>query len=270
MEKTVFITGASTGIGRSCAEVFIRNNWNVVATMRNPQKGMDLVAYPNVFVTEMDVTDCESIRNATRKAVERFGQIDVLINNAGYYSIGVVEAIEDQEIRRQIETNLLGLIMVTKAVLPYMRERRNGLIVNISSVAGRTVVPLQSIYHATKWGVEGFSQSLKYEVEDWGIDVVLIEPGVIKTDFYTRSMSFSKNDSLKEYHEITEKVGDYLIEGGKNGSTPEEVAAKIYMIAGKKKRKLHYVVGKSVGIVFANKILPEKVFRKMVKSTMMK
>lgn len=268
--KTVLITGASAGIGFECAKIFMENGWNVAATMRNPDAFPDALKRENVLVTKMDVTDIGSIRQAVDETIRRFGQIDVLINNAGYYSIGVVEAISEEEIARQINTNLLGLIYVTKTVLPHMRERRNGLIINLSSVAGRTTVPLQSIYHATKWGVEGFSQSLKYEVENLGIDVVLIEPGVIKTDFYTRSMSFSKNNDLKEYNEISEKVGKYLVEGGENGSNPIDVARKIYGISQSGKRKLQYLVGKSTQIVILSKILPNGLLRKMTKQTMMK
>lgn len=268
--KTVFITGSSTGIGYECAKIFMENGWNVVATMRNPQNAPDSLKQRNVLIVKMDVTDDDSIKNAIREAICKFEQIDVLVNNAGYYSIGVVEAIPEEEIRRQIETNLLGLIYTTKAVIPHMREKRNGLIINLSSVAGRTTVSLQSIYHATKWGVEGFSQSLKYEVEDLGIDVVLIEPGVIKTDFYTRSMQYSQNADLTEYKQISEKVGKYLIDGGKKGSSPRDVARKIYIIAESRKRKMQYVVGKSTEIVALSKILPDKMVRTIIKKTMMK
>lgn len=267
---TVLITGASTGIGYECAKIFLENGWNVVATMRDPEKAPDTLKQRNVLITKMDVTDNDSIKKAIQEAIFKFGQIDVLINNAGYYSIGVVEAIPEEEIRRQIETNLLGLIFTTKAVLPYMREKRKGLIVNLSSVAGRTTVPLQSIYHATKWGVEGFSQSLQYEVEELGIDVVLIEPGVIKTDFYSRSMKYSHDEKLTEYQETSEKVGRYLIDGGNNGSNPKDVAEKIYGIAKSRKRKMQYVVGKSTGIVTVSKLLPTKMVRKIIKQTMMK
>jgi len=268
--KTVFITGASTGIGFECARIFMENGWNVVATMRNPENVPDELKQSNVLITKMDVTDVDSIKKAIQEATCRFGLIDVLINNAGYYSIGVVEAIPEEEIRRQIETNLLGLIFTTKALLPYMRKNRSGLIVNLSSVAGRTTVPLQSIYHASKWGVEGFSQSLQYEVEDLGIDVVLIEPGLIKTDFYSRSMKYSRDEKLAEYKEISDKVGKYLIDGGNNGSSPREVAEKIYKVAQSRKRKMQYLVGKSTEIVTLSKILPSKMLKKMIKKTMMK
>jgi len=268
--KTVFITGTSAGIGLECAKIFSENNWNVVATVRNMNSIPKALLKNNVLPVQMDVTDTESIHNAVRTAIQKFGRIDVLINNAGYYSIGVVEAISEDEIRRQIETNLLGLIYTTKTVIPFMREKRSGLIMNLSSVAGRTTVPLQSIYHASKWGVEGFSQSLQYEVEDFGIDVVLIEPGVIKTDFYTRSMCFSEEEETSDYKDLSEKVGRYLIDGGKNGSSPDEVAKKIYDIAESKKRKLQYLVGKATEIVTLSKILPNRVFRKITKNTMMK
>lgn len=268
--QTVFITGSSTGIGYECARIFMENGWNVVATMRNPQNAPAALKHSKVLIVKMDVTDNDSIKKAINETICEFGQIDVLINNAGYYSIGVVEAITEEEIRRQIETNLLGLIFTTKAVLPYMRAKRSGLIVNMSSVAGRTTVPLQSIYHAAKWGVEGFSQSLLYEVEDFEIDVVLIEPGVIKTDFYTRSMNYSKNEKLSEYEELSDKVAGYLIDGGNNGSDPAEVARKIYKVTESRKRKMQYVVGKSTEIVILSKILPSKMLRKIIKKTMLR
>lgn len=155
MKKTVLITGCSTGIGKSCAICFLKMGWNVVASMRNTSDGNDLKQYGEVLLVRTDVTDRESVAQAVSTAIDTYGQIDVLVNNAGYYSIGVLEAISDTEIERQINTNLMGLIRVTKEVLPYMRERRSGRIINISSVAGRTTVPLQSIYHATKWGGRG-------------------------------------------------------------------------------------------------------------------
>lgn len=270
MNKTVLITGASTGIGRECAEKFAKMGWNVVATMRSPEKEKELITYSNVFLTKLDVRDSESIAAAVNAGIEKFGRIDVLINNAGYYSIGVIEAIDEEEIFRQIDTNLIGLIRVTKAVLPHMRKERSGVIINLSSVAGRTTVPLQSIYHATKWGVEGFSQSLQYEVAEFGIDVVLVEPGVIKTDFYERSMKFSEDKSLKDYERISESVSKYLINGGRNGSLPEAVAEDIYKIAVAKKRKMQYPTGKSTGIIFLHKILPHRMYVNAIKSTMIK
>ena len=126
--KTVFITGTSTGIGYECAKIFMENGWNVVATMRNPQNAPDSLKQRNVLIVKMDVTDDDSIKNAIREAICKFEQIDVLVNNAGYYSIGVVEAIPEEEIRRQIETNLLGLIYTTKAVIPHMREKEMVLL----------------------------------------------------------------------------------------------------------------------------------------------
>lgn len=270
MTKTVLITGASSGIGKACALFFAKNGWKVAATVRKPEAGKIFDEFENIFPVIMDVTSKESIASAIETTIQKLGQIDVLINNAGYYSIGVLESIDEAEIEREIATNLTGLIWVTKAVVPFMRQKKSGRIINIASVAGRTTVPLQSIYHATKWGVEGFTQSLQFELSECGIDVTLVEPGVINTDFYTRSMAYSFDNSLTEYAKMSSSVSNYLIEGGKNGSSAEAAAMDIYKIASAKKVKLHYPIGKSTGIIWLHKLLPRKVYVSAIKSTMMK
>lgn len=270
MKKTVFITGASSGIGKETAIKFSQMGWNVVATMRNPEKETELKNYDSITLLRLDVLEKDSIEFAVKKTIELYGAIDVLVNNAGYYSIGVVEAMTEAEISRQLETNLIGLIYVTKAVLPYMRKARKGVILNVSSVAGRTTVPLQTIYHASKWGVEGFTESLQYEVEPFGIKVSLIEPGVIKTDFYNRSMQLSENKELTDYQEFSNQVSRFLINGGNQGSSPKEIGERIYQVAISKKIKLRYPVGKSTAILYLYKLLPSKIYRNAIKSTMIK
>lgn len=153
-KNTVLITGASSGIGKETALYFQKMGWNVIATMRSLEKATDMHKLQNVTLLSLDVTEPASIRNAVNEAVLQFGTIDVLVNNAGLYTIGALETFTDEDIQRQINTNLIGLIRVTKEVLPHMRKVRKGTIINVSSVAGKTTVPIQSLYHAAKWGVE--------------------------------------------------------------------------------------------------------------------
>ncbi|MCL2819140.1 MAG: SDR family oxidoreductase, partial [Actinomycetia bacterium] len=169
MRRTVFITGASSGIGRQTALLFQERGWNVIATMRDPRSEEELGQLDKVLVTRCDVTDPDSIRTAIDDGLSAFGSIDVLVNNAGYYLLGPLEAMTYEQIRRQIDTNLVGVILVTMAMVPHFRERRAGTIINLSSIAGVVSIPLQSLYHATKFGVEGFSEALRYELRPFGI-----------------------------------------------------------------------------------------------------
>jgi NADP-dependent 3-hydroxy acid dehydrogenase YdfG len=162
----------------------------------------------------INMTDTDSIKKSIADGLSIFRQIDVLVNNAGFYTIGVLEAATNEQIQRQLGTNLLGLINMTKEILPHFRKHKSGMIINLSSVAGRTTVPLQSLYHATKWGVEGFSESLQYEVRPFNIKVKIIEPGVIKTDFYGRSMTIAEDKGLKEYQDYSKKVTSNLVRNG--------------------------------------------------------
>ena len=264
--KTIFITGASAGIGKSTAQIFANLGWQVVATMRSPEKETELTKNGNILVLPLDVTKPETIDSAVKTAVDRFGSIDVLVNNAGFYTIGALESFSDEDIVRQIDTNLVGLIRVTKAVLPYMRQRRSGKIVNLSSIAGRMTVPIQSLYHATKWGVEGFTEALQFELKPFGIDVALVEPGVINTDFYGRSMNCVLPDN--EYKGYVTAVRDFLVKSGGKGSKPEIIGETIYKIAESRKPKLRYIIGKSTFIVPMHKILPRSLYMYIVNKIM--
>ena len=187
MSRTVLITGASTGIGRATAERFHREGWNVGATMRSPDDGRELSQLPNVHVTRLDVTDQESITTAVAEVSERFGSIDVLVNNAGFGAYGPLEITSSETIRRQFDTNVIGLLEVTRAVIPIMRSQGDGVIVNISSMGGRMAFPFGSLYHGSKFAVEGISEALVYEMMPLGITVKVVEPGAVATDFGGRS-----------------------------------------------------------------------------------
>src|SRR5829696_6606028 len=156
MEKVVLITGASSGIGLETAKLFQTKNWKVAATMRVPTKVAELHNIIDLECVRLDVTNVASIRTAIDTTLEKFGRIDVVVNNAGYGLLGPFEAASDEQIRRQVETNLFGVMNVCREIIPYFREQKRGMIVNISSVGGQTAFPFSSLYHATKWAVEGF------------------------------------------------------------------------------------------------------------------
>lgn len=205
MKNTILITGASSGIGKETAILFQSKGWNVVATMRSPDIEQELVKLDNVFVTRLDVTDNVSIKSAVDQGIKQFGTIDVLLNNAGYGAYGPLEAFEEHRIRRQFDTNVIGLLETTKAVLPHFRANKSGIIINISSIAGRMTFPLGALYHGTKFAVEGLSEALHYELEPIGIKVKIIEPGLIATDFAGRSLDFANEESLQEYQPVVLK-----------------------------------------------------------------
>lgn len=227
MSKTIFITGCSTGIGRATAEYFQAKGWNVVATMRNTTDGEELAKLDNVLVTKLDVTDEATIQDAVKKAVTKFGIIDVLVNNAGYGAAGVLEATPMEKIRQQFEVNIFGLLATTQAVLPIMRKQKSGTIINISSIGGRVTLPLFSLYHGTKWAVEGITASLQYELKPLGIDVKIVEPGAIATDFATRSLDFNDDMSLEEYRPMINNFMAAIQQVSGSGITPDNVAKTI-------------------------------------------
>ena len=168
--RTVFITGASAGIGRATARLFREKGWNVLAAMRAPEEAGP-AGLEGVARLRLDVTDGESIRRAVEEAVGRCGAMDVLVNNAGYGLVGPFEASTPEQVGRQLATNVTGVMDVTRAVLPHFRRRGGGTLINLASMSGRTAFPLYSVYHATKWAVEGFSESLQFELRPFGIAV---------------------------------------------------------------------------------------------------
>lgn len=199
MSQTVLITGSSTGIGRETARLFQARGWNVIATMRTPESETELNRLDNVRVLRLDVTDEASIRDAVAEGIGAFGSIDVLVNNAGFGAYGPLEATSLETIRRQFDTNVVGLLAVTRAVVPHMRSRGRGTIVNISSMGGRVAFPLGSLYHGSKFAVEGLTEALSYELGAIGVRVKLVEPGMTKSDFGSRSLVFSSDDTMPEY-----------------------------------------------------------------------
>jgi len=240
MNQTVLITGASTGIGRATVEYFQQKGWNVVATMRTPDKETELQKLDNVLVTRLDVTDPSSVEAAVAATLEKFGSLDALVNNAGYGAFGPLEAFSMEGVRRQFDTNVTGLIEVTKAVIPVMRKQGGGYIVNISSVGGQFAFPLGSLYHGTKFAVEGLSEGLQYELAPAGIKVKVIEPGAIKTDFAGRSFDFVNDESIEVYQPVVQALNKALLSELDKGAEPVEVAEVIYQSVTDGTDKLRY------------------------------
>jgi NAD(P)-dependent dehydrogenase (short-subunit alcohol dehydrogenase family) len=226
----VLVTGASSGIGRATVSACAARGWSVAATMRQPDAAGDLAALPGVVVLSLDVTSADSVESAVATTVATFGRLDVVVNNAGYAIDGVFEGADDATIRRQFETNVFGLMRVTRAAIPVMRRQQGGTIVQVASMGGRVTFPLYSVYHGTKWAVEGFSESLAFELRPFGIRMRLVEPGAIRTDFYGRSrepigapIGAGYDDLVARCEAISPRLAASL-SGGTPGAAPHGAA----------------------------------------------
>lgn len=248
MKQTILITGASSGIGKDAVKYFQLKGWNVIATMRNPEKETELTRLQNVFVTKLDVLDLDSIHQAIDKGIQKFGGIDVLLNNAGYGAYGPLESFPRENILRQFNTNVIGLLDVTRAILPHFRENRKGIIMNVSSMGGKMTFPLGSLYHGTKFAVEGISESLRYEVEEFGCRVKIIEPGAIATDFAGRSFDFNNDEKMTAYQNIVSKIMTTFPKMIKSASPTSIVTKVIYEAATDGSKKLRYMAGNDAKI----------------------
>jgi NAD(P)-dependent dehydrogenase (short-subunit alcohol dehydrogenase family) len=206
MARTWLITGTSRGFGRAWAEAALERGDRVVGTARDTRTNDDLVAtYPETFrVLALDVTDRAAAFDVVKQAHDHFGELDIVVNNAGYGHFGAIEELSEAEVRDQIETNLFGALWVTQAALPYLRERGAGHILQVSSIGGVSAFPTVGAYHASKWGLEGFSQALAQEVAGFGISVTLIEPGGFATDWAGDSARRSK--PIAAYGPVREAV----------------------------------------------------------------
>jgi NAD(P)-dependent dehydrogenase (short-subunit alcohol dehydrogenase family) len=268
MPQTVFITGASTGIGKVTAELFFERGWNVAATMREPTAARSDTRW---LATRLDVTDQVSINTALKEARDRFGRIDVLVNNAGYSLSGTFESMDEARIKRQFETNVFGLMRVARSVLPQFRAARAGVLVNVASMGGRLTFPFYSVYHATKWAVDGFSESLAFELAPLGIKVKIIEPGAIKTDFYERSADFVHDRALTEYNALVDKGMRRMTKAGLKGAPPRIVAEAIWKAATDGSSKLRYVVGSDAkGLLAMRRLISDGMYHSMIKGRLLK
>ncbi len=265
--NTILITGASSGIGKTTAKHFQANGWNVIATMRKPEATGELADLDNVMIARLDVQDPSSIKDAVGEGIARFGKIDVLLNNAGYGSYGVLEATPMEKIRRQFDVNVIGLLETTKAVIPHFRENQAGVIINIASMGGKVSFPLGTLYHGSKFAVEGLSEALSYEMSAIGVKVKIVEPGMIKTDFGGRSLDFNNDESLGEYQGVVGNLFAAMEPLAAAGSEPELVAETIYKAATDGTDQLRYIAGPDAEEIIANrKALDDATFLGGIKS----
>lgn len=249
--RTIFITGSSTGLGRAAALRFAREGWRVLATLRRPEQAAELAEHPGIELLPLDVTRPEQIEAAAASAIER-GPVDVVFNNAGYGLAGPIEGTSDEEIVREIDTNLLGVIRTTRAFIPHFRERRAGLFIATTSIGGHIGFPFNSVYVATKWAIEGFYESAAFELSKHGIGVKTVAPGGIQTDFATRSIVRTQHPA---YDELTAKVFARLTDPERRArySTPEQIADVVYEAATDGKRQLRYIAGEDAAALYAQR-----------------
>ncbi len=244
MSKVWFITGSSRGLGRSLAEAVLAHGDLLVATARNPEQLGDLVSKygEQMRAVALDVTNPEQVRTAIATAIDAFGRIDVVVNNAGYANVASIEETTEEDWRAQLETNLWGVINVTRAALPVLRKQRSGHFVQISSTGGRTGVAGLGPYQTAKWAVEGFSEVLSREVAPLGIKVTLIEPGGFRTDWGGSSMSYT--EPSEDYRSTVQFVLDYHNQAGNEPGDPAKAAQAIITIVNEANPPLRLLLGK--------------------------
>ncbi|HZG86824.1 SDR family oxidoreductase [Paenibacillus sp.] len=259
------VTGASAGFGLHCSIELAKRGFLVVAAMRDPAgRGAALTHMAaregvgeRIAAAKLDVTDAEQIEGVVRGVVERYGRIDVLLNNAGYAQGGFVEDVPLESFREQFETNVWGLIAMTKAVLPYMRERRSGTIINMSSVSGRLGLPGFAPYAASKFAVEGFSEALRLELRPFGVHVVLIEPGSYRTDIWAKGFARMAGDETSPYASMLERVKRAAERSARAGGDPRDVARLAARAASARRPKLRYALPASAALLpVAKALLP--------------
>jgi len=262
MAQTIFITGASTGLGRAAAVLFKERGWTVIATMRRPEDG-EALASGGITVLPLDVTQPSQIEAAARRAIE-LGGIDVLFNNAGYGLAGPLEGTTDEQLRRQLDTNLLGVIRTTQAFLPHLREKRSGVIITTTSIGGLIGLPFNSSYHVTKWALEGWTESMSFELGRFGIAIKTVAPGGIKTDFLNRSLVLAGHPAYEE--DIANVVAVFTNpERAATYATAEEIAEVVYEAATDGKDQVRYLAGADAKAFHARRLeIGSEAFRKEI------
>ncbi len=248
MEKVALVTGSSSGIGLETSLSLARNGFHTFATMRDLNRDEEIKEVVrkenlNVEILQLDVDNEESVNEVINTIMERKARIDVLINNAGYGMWGTVEDVSINEFKEQFETNFFSIIRLIHRVAPIMRKQGSGDIVNISSVAGRIGFPVSPAYISSKFALEGLSESLRFELMPFGVNVIIIEPGVIKTNFFNSMKLAKKSNQDSEYKEITEKVISGVKMMAEMGTHPKEVADAVVKALKEENPHPRYVVG---------------------------
>ncbi|MCP3136069.1 SDR family oxidoreductase [Pyxidicoccus xibeiensis] len=262
--RVVLITGASSGIGKACAELLVARGHVVYGTSRQPPA----VEARGFHVLEMDVTRDDSVQGAVDAVLSREGHLDVVVNNAGYALAGALEDVSLDEARRLLDTNLLGVLRVCKAVLPSMRARRSGLIINISSLGGVVGLPFQSMYSASKFALEGLTESLRQEVAPFGIQATLVQPGDVRTRLTENRVQALQSGPGSVYRERFETALRVIEAEERAGVPPEDVARRVLEVMEDGAVRVRYSVGKVAqrGAVLAKMLLPSRTFEQLVMS----
>ncbi|GGF95498.1 SDR family oxidoreductase [Paenibacillus abyssi] len=266
------ITGASSGFGLQTAIALAKNGFIVAATMRDTQKRDKLLATAVeadvtdlIHCLKLDVTDHEAVRTVVQSIIEAHGTIDVLVNNAGMAVGGFVEDVTMEEWRRQMETNLFGVVAVTQAVLPFMRKRKKGLIINISSLSGRVGFPGYAPYAASKYALEGLSEALRHEMLPHGVKVVLVEPGAYRTEIWQKGFDSIPLHPSSPYYEQLSSVLAYSRKAAATAPDPQEVAETIVRIANHPAPKLRYPMGRGARLsLWSKALLPWRTFERVI------
>jgi NAD(P)-dependent dehydrogenase (short-subunit alcohol dehydrogenase family) len=260
-QKTIFITGSSSGLGRAATKLFVSKGWKVIATMRTRKKETELASIPGVKLMALDTTDADQIQRVAQDVIAD-GGVDVVFNNAGYGMAGPLEGFTDEQIVRMIDTNLMGAVRVTKAFVPYFRQKRAGLFINTTSIGGLIAVPFNSIYHATKWALEGWSESMAFELGQFGIGTKTVSPGGMRTDFFTRSFDTGRHEA---YDALVEKVMNVIRDPRQMAtySSSDQIAEVVYEAATDGKDQLRYVAGEDAKATYAMRLkVGDEAFRK--------
>jgi len=267
--KVILITGASSGMGKVAAEQLIKNGHNVYCAARSVEKMKDLEEL-GAHGIKADMSNETDIKEMVDKIIGEQGKIDVLWNNAGFGLYGPVEEIPIDKARYQFEVNLFGLAALTQAVLPHMRKQKSGLIINTSSMGGKIYTPLGAWYHATKHAVEGWSDCLRLELKEFGINVVVLEPGLIETGFAGGVMDhFCKESMNGPYQKIVNGLLKSVSEGGMKGSEPRVISDTILRIVNARRPKTRYLVGKMAKpLVIMRRLFGDKMYDKIIMSQM--
>jgi NAD(P)-dependent dehydrogenase (short-subunit alcohol dehydrogenase family) len=257
-ENVAVVTGSSSGNGSETSLLLAKNGFYTYATMRNLDKSTTMKEIArkdrlHLEVLRLDVTDDNSVTDAIDMISSRHGRIDVLVNNAGYDAFGAVEELSMKEIRQQFETNFFGAVRLMKAVIPIMRKQRSGIIVNVSSIGGLVGVPLNSAYTGSKFALEGFSESMKYELEDFGIKVILIEPGAVNTNFLETLEARRAINPDSPYLELSKKASEGRKAAFKQASSPMQVAEVILNAIKSEKPNTRYLVGNDAATIMERK-----------------
>jgi NAD(P)-dependent dehydrogenase (short-subunit alcohol dehydrogenase family) len=259
--RTIFMTGTSSGLGKAAVKLFAGRGWKVIATMRRPEEETELRQLENVILLPLDVTDPKKIKEIAGTAIE-IG-VDVVLNNAGYGLGGPLESYTNEQIENQVNTNLLGVIRVTQAFIPYFRAKKTGMFLATTSIGGLITFPFYSVYSAAKWGVEGFYESLAFEMNQFGIAVKTISPGGIRSNFRGNQV-FASNET---YAPLFQKVTNTFMQGKTPTvvNEPEAIAAVIYEAATDGKDQLRYPAGPdAVSYVAERKRIGDEAFRQQL------